>query len=199
MNIPPPIPRSAAAFSVIELLTVACIITIMLSLTVPAVSHLQKANALNSAGNMLVDSVILARDTASSSNTFSCMVVTAPDKLPQKIAVLEYRPENSVWKQVAPWGVLPETMRIEDLTPSSVSSSVRASVNQLAPVDLKISGDLVDTNASMILFPPETGVASVGGHRLSARYLNEGTAGSPNNFYDVVINPESKAHRVLRP
>lgn len=182
-----------------ELLTVVGIVSVLLSLLVPAVGHLQKSGALTTAGNLLVDSVLLARDTAAARNTFSCLVVTAPGISPQRVAVLEYRPETSEWRQVAPWASVPDTMRVEDVSAAAVRDAARTSATQLAPLDLRVAGEAVDADVSVILFRPEAGGGFLGGHRLSARYAERGSEASPTNFYDVVINPESKALRVLRP
>jgi hypothetical protein len=183
----------------IEILSVVGIIAILMSLVVPAMNHIQRAGALRTAGNMLVDSVVLARETAANRNTFSCLVLTPPDTLPQRLTILEYRPEQSEWHQVTPWTIIPEVIRVEDLTASSVAGAARTSVTQLSPIDLNVAGAPVANHSSMILFQPEAGTGFVGGHRLSARSLSTLEGSTPDNFYDVVINPESRAHRVLRP
>jgi prepilin-type N-terminal cleavage/methylation domain-containing protein len=197
-NISPPLKRTAA-FTLIELLVVTSIIVILVSLVVPAMSTLQRAGALTRAGNMLVDAVILARETASSRNTFSCIVVTSPNTLPQRVAILEYRADDSEWHQITPWSVVPEAIRVEDLTSTTVSDAARASVNQIATLDLKVAGDQVASDVSVVLFRPEAGVGFAGGHRFSARSSQSAEGSTPDNFYDVVINPESKAHHVVRP
>jgi type II secretory pathway pseudopilin PulG len=188
-----------SAFSLIEILSVVGLIAILMSLLVPAMNHIQRAGALRAAGNMLVDGVILARETAANRNTFSCLVLTPPDTLPQRLTILEYRPEKSEWQQVTPWAVLPEIIRVADLTTSTVAGAARTSVTQLSPLMLNVVGVPLAGDASMILFQPEAGTGFVGGHRLSARSLNSAEGATPDNFYDVVINPESKAYRVLRP
>lgn len=188
-----------AAFSLVELLVVTSIVAILLTLVVPAMSHLQRAGDLNRAGNLLVDAVILARDTASSRNTFSCIVITSADHSPQRVAILEYRADDSEWHRITPWSLIPEAMRVEDLTASSVVGAARSSALQIAPIDLQVAGTQVADDASVVLFRPEAGVGFAGGHRFSARSSQSGEGTTPDNFYDVVINPESKAYRVLRP
>lgn len=57
-----------AAFSMIELLVVMAIMAVLAAVAVPAVSHTLRASKLTSAGQLVVDELNLARQTAKSRN-----------------------------------------------------------------------------------------------------------------------------------
>ena len=60
--------KKQRAFSLIELLVVMAIIAIIAGITIPAFTHLGKAQSLTSAGASLLDQLALARQTAVSQN-----------------------------------------------------------------------------------------------------------------------------------
>lgn len=197
-------PRNTA-FSLVELLVVVAIMSILMVIGAPSFLSSQRASALTSAGNRLVDSMALARQAASSRNTVTCLVLlkggVANDPR-QTIGVLEYDQMANAWRPITSWLRIPEAARIVDFaTPDDRAASNQAAT-AFAPFNLRVGGEQPAAGTySTVLFYPEGGIASgnTPSRRFSVRTSENEEAGSPDNFYDVVINSDTSAYLVVRP
>ncbi|CAN5340983.1 hypothetical protein BH09VER1_BH09VER1_27470 [soil metagenome] len=110
-------PASAAAFSLIELLTVVAIISLMTTLLVPAFNNLGKAQLLNSEGNRVVNLINLAGQNSASKNAMTALVALPGDSTRpgayNTFGLFEYVPDASGWRQVSKWETLKDGIVVD--------------------------------------------------------------------------------------
>ncbi len=188
---------------------VVAIIAILSALAMPAYVNIQRNTALTRAGNDLVDAITLARQTASSKNTFTFLAlvtnVPANSGVGQALAVFEYQPTPAQWKQMMPWLRLSQEVRVEDFSGSSESAKSQSAASALAPLDLRLNGVvLAPSSYTTFVVHPEGGLLGneSGSRRLSARMMTDPSGSDSSslaNYYDVIVSPDSAALQVRRP
>lgn len=212
MNLPGRTPffhrPAAAGFSLIELLVTIGVIGLLMSASLPALLSGQRDAALKQAGNTLADMTTLARQAAMSRNTITALVVTAKDAsvLKQALIVLEYDQISEKWKPLGNWTRLPEAATVVDLG-TSVQAAGNTKAKNLAALDIGVDGrvlqSLPDSAYSAILFYPDGRMENdqQATRQLSARFATDSTLAaseSLRNYYDVVINSNTSAFRIVR-
>jgi Tfp pilus assembly protein PilE len=193
----------------VEILCVVALVAIMSALALPAYESIRRNAALTKAGNELADAFALARQKASSQNTFTCLVLVtnaASSGLEeQALTVLEYEALSAAWKPAIAWLCLPQEVSVADLSDGSERVNARQAATGLAPMDLRRAGaSLSPEDCAMVLLHPEGGLAgnAAAPRRFSARLATDpAPAGGelPPNYYDVIVSADSAALRILRP
>ncbi len=185
---------TARAFSLVELLVVISVLAILMTASVPALLSSQRSSALTHAGNTVADLANLARQTAQSKNTFSALVIgTKPSPTAkQALAVMEYDSNSESWKPTINWIRLSEAAQVDDTTPVA---------SQFAPTNVAMGGaNLAASDFTTLLFYPDGRMDNGGNAMRQIRaHLTSDKATNANNFYDVVVNGNTSAVRIVRP
>lgn len=200
--------RFATGFSLIELLVTMACMALLLSASVPAFINSRRAAALTQAGNALADLTALARQTALSKNTITALIITpkATVSTKQALLVAEYDSAGEMWKPLSGWVRISDDATVVDMG-TSVQAAGNAKARSLAPLNIKFNGStlqsLNDTEYSVLIFYPdgrmENGAEST--RQLSARFSTAGTTAasdSLSNYYDLVVNSNTSAFRIVR-
>ena len=107
----PPYGRYARAFTLVEMLAVMFIASILLALVVPALNSFSRTNSLVSGGDMVTNMIALARQTATSKNTMTALVLLGNQGSAgadyRAFTVLQYNVDQQTWVQNTPWASLP--------------------------------------------------------------------------------------------
>jgi prepilin-type N-terminal cleavage/methylation domain-containing protein len=201
--------RRIPGFTLVEILCVLALVAIMSALALPAYESVRRNAALTTAGNRLADAFALARQTASSRNTFTCLVLMTNTSSSgvdeQALTVLEYETLSAVWKPAIAWLRLPREVTIADVSEGAERVNARQAAVGLAPMDLRLAGaSLSPDDCTMVLLHPEGGLAgnAAAPRQFSARLATDSppaTGQLPLNYYDVIVSADSAALRILRP
>lgn len=201
--------RMPGGFSLLEVLCVVALVAILSALAAPSYANIRRNAALTAAGNEFADALALARQKASSRNTFTCLVlVTNPPAgtmEEQGFTVLEYERTSAVWRQALAWARLPREVTVADVSDGAEGTNAREAALGLAPMNMRWAGEsLSPDNCAMVLLHPEGGLAGnpAAPRKFSARLSTDiarGAGHNPSNYYDVVVSADSAACRVLRP
>ncbi len=110
-----------SGFTVMELLTVAGIIVLLLGLMVPAYTRIGRANALTTAGNRVADLVALARQNAMTRNALTALIIAGQgdaailyELKPTASGSLVDESGGSLWKPISKWEVLPAGIIVDE-------------------------------------------------------------------------------------
>lgn len=187
-------PISHRAFSLVELLAVMAIMALLMGVATPAFQSSSRASHLTQAGNRLADMASLARQTASSKNVITAIVlVSKPSPLEkQAVTLLEYDAANAQWKIASPWIRLPESVEATNAMPTANPAA------SMAAVSLLLDGRPV-VNYSDIVFFPDGRILYPGDSPSLSVKLVQGSETTSANSYDIVFNKENSAYRVVRP
>jgi len=228
-SFPQPIRRlQTRAFSLVELLVVISVLAILMSASIPALLSSQRASALTQAGNAIVDLTNLARETAQSKNTITALILVTKTsvQIQQAVAVLEYDAMGENWKTATGWIRLPLNAAVVDFGGDAIPDANQKALALDAPAyilkSLKVDGksvydllgqtprivaspDASNNSASAIIFYPDgrmqNGTAAI--RQLSTRFvtdkLDDKQSSTLPNYYDVVVNGNTSAVRVVRP
>lgn len=201
--------RSSSGYSLLEILCVVALVAILSALAAPAFGSIRRNAAIVAAGNQFADALALARQKASSQNTFTCLVLvtnTQAGGLDEQIfTVMEYERASAAWKQALAWARLPREVTVADVSGGAEASSARQAALGLAPMTMRWSGvSLSPDHCAMVLLHPEGGLVgnTAASRKFSARLSTDFERGpeyTPSNYYDLVVSADSAACRVLRP
>lgn len=130
-------------FSLLELLAVILIIGILLTLAVPAFTHLGKAKLLRTSGDKVTNLLNFARQNSMSRNTMTAVIVATDPALAGQYRTLAAwelaapsggtAPTTSDWKQISNWEVLPNGTMAD---PAWLSNSAQAFTDSSSQVPL---------------------------------------------------------------
>jgi prepilin-type N-terminal cleavage/methylation domain-containing protein len=219
----PPRPRLTAdcrAYSLIELLAVMAIISALASLTVGSLSPV-KASALTAGGNQIADLLTSARQNSLARHAFTAVVIkTTGASRYSAFCLMELaRNDNgtfSGWRMAAPWRLLPDGIRFDPnltvVTPTL--NFANSSNNPGVPVTLPaviFRGQSVDLNSGTAfqVFAPDGTLTKAAPIRLRLLegaedsgtgivYTGQQNAGTPANYYDIVLLRETGQAKVER-
>ena len=216
----PPHPRlhpASRGYSLIELLAVMAMLSALASLTMGSLSPV-KANALTAGGNKIADLLTAARQNSLSRHAFTAVVIKSTgDARFSAYCLFELtRNDNgafAAWKMFAPWRFLPEGVRFDPGTltgPAAnfVDMSTPPPTPSTLPSSLQFRGLAVNGVAYQIFAPDGTltkgapvRLRLVEGAEDSGSgiiYTGQKTAGTPVNYYDIVILRETGQAKVER-
>lgn len=224
MKTPPTFPRTharLAGFTLIELLLVLAVMTILLTLVVPAVQSTGAAR-LTAGGKQVAGLVGAARQTAMSHNTLAALVLLTSPNQPQAyrtFAIIYYK-EGQGWVQKGNWEMLPEGVVVDASNTADSTFLLNApepfpflseEQGQVVP-PVRYQGEGVQGNNAMAarIFTAGGGLLDasvpsqirlVEGHLVSGtvQYGRPGVDGRPDNFFDIAILGATGLPKISRP
>lgn len=168
-------------------------ISILVALTVPAISSISNSSAVTQSGNRLVDLASLARSSALSRNKVTALVgVKGSDELAGRaFTVLEIGSDRQ-WKQLTGWSILSEHVSVKDN-----GSAPYTQLPSQGSLDLKLRGQSKSGSdlTAMIFYPDGRTMGDP--NALRTFRVEPFAAGS--NYYDIVFNADSSNFRIVRP
>ncbi|WP_081891733.1 prepilin-type N-terminal cleavage/methylation domain-containing protein [Verrucomicrobium sp. BvORR106] len=224
MKIPTTIPSARAriaGFTLIELLLVLAVMTVLLSLVVPAVQSTGAAR-LTAGGKQVAGLVGAARQTAMSHNTLSALVLlTSPSQSQayRAFAIIYYK-EGEGWVQKGNWELLPEGVVVDASNTADCTFLLDSpepfpfltdEQGQAAP-PVRYQGAGVQGNNAMVarIFTAGGGLLDasvpsqirlVEGHVVdgTVQHPRPGADGRPDNFFDIAILGATGLPKISRP
>jgi len=210
-----------AGFTLIELLLVLAVMTVLLTLVVPAVQSTGAAR-LTAGGKQVAGLVGAARQTAMSHNTLAALVLLTSSNQPQAyraFAIIYYK-EGQGWVQKGNWELLPEGVVVDASNTADSTFLLNApepfpflseEQGQAVP-PVRYQGEGVQGNNAMAarIFTAGGGLLDasvpsqirlVEGHVMSGtvQYGKPGVDGRPDNFFDIAILGATGLPKISRP
>lgn len=193
--------RAARGFSLVELLTVVCIMTMVAAFASPALMSSFRSVGVTQAGNRIADMANLARNTAMSKNTIMALVITSADSGPQIVTLLAYdskEPDRLKWKSGSTPVRLNDAVKVDVEVNGSAQELVDRSIaNEFDPLPNKV-GQVPLDKCSTLIFMPD-GRMKVSGTPDRKVSVNFAQGRTPENYYDLVFNTQNSAFRIVRP
>lgn len=184
--------RRRTGFSIVELLAVLTILALLAGLALPFTLSVSRSSQLRSAGNRLANLATLARQTASSRNTFTAVVIAhnPVDSRVQAMTVAELDRVSNQWRQLVEWMRLPPDLQVSDTLAEADPAGA------IASIALTLDGQPV-TAFSDIVFSPDGRIT----HGAEAPRINVRSTRpvEVSNYYDLVFNKENAGFSILRP
>jgi len=197
------------AFSLVELLVVMAVITMMVSLAVPALQGV-RARSLVNGGNMVADLIQQARQNSMSRGVYTALVMVNNKKADwnnRLFTLVDLAPGAAKWSRVSPWFELPDGVLVDPVESSGFSSSL-----PVLPQALNLpprSGEAVSASqCAYQIFTPSGGLCDSEGMANEPQVLRlvqgmfngaEVQLTARENYYDVVINRFTGIAKIDRP
>lgn len=191
--------RKGGGFSLIELMVVMAIVALLASLTVVAFQGIGASRKITTAGNMIVDQFMLARQTALTKNAkVRWQLVKVPDSRSGEaeafrlIRLQLFNPRARSWESVGQAALLPVAITAD---PARSTLLQAGSIQNIS--DLTYDGQTErNAQASSVLFL-ENGRTSLNPNGVFTVTLHDSK--STNDFITVQIDPVSGRTRTYRP
>jgi len=201
----PHLPPSLRGFTLIEMMAVILVVTILIALSLPALSSLMEGNNLARAGQTLSDQINLARQIASARNSaVEIRFVKNDPAITNGFAALQLwlLDTSGNYKAVTKPTYLPKgTIISENSSFSSVfnatnnlSATNSIPANSGALSNLKYAAVQIRPSGVMI---PKMDMKDAGLTLITSRYASGSTL--PNNYVTIQINPLTSTPLVYRP
>jgi len=194
-----PLSAISSAFSLIELLVVVAIIALMTVVTLPSISGVNQAGAINRAGQTLGDLVILARQEAVSKNRdIEVRVIDLADPMYPGYRAIQLWIADEIGASSAPLGKIqkfPEGIVLASNTLSPLltsDTSVAGTTNFGALGSRPYKGFRVRASGAL---PPAIGSTN---NFLTVQLARDADI-PPKNFYTIRVNPITGRVTVHRP
>lgn len=185
-------------FSLLELLVVVAIISLLLTLLVPAFSSIGKGNELAVSGGRFVDLLNLARVNAMSKNAMTAVVINTDSSSEgafRSIVLMELSarndgtlPTSADWKQTTKWEQLRQGIIVQG--PLANGSTPTPSLPAL-----KYQSQVLTSTYSVFFLPNGSLLDSA---KTTAIRLAK-SDGNLSNYFDVTILPASGRTKIDRP
>jgi prepilin-type N-terminal cleavage/methylation domain-containing protein len=186
--------RKNRGFSLVELLAVVGIMSLLATLTMPALMSSRKASILTHAGNSMADMASMARQSSLSRNVITALVIsskaTDDPSTRQAARVLQYDGMANSWMPLGGWIRLPESVSVQDNAPDT------SAMMRLAEPGLKVDGATL-TDYTAFVFYPDSHMDSMGATR--ELLVTSSTEPTARNFYKLVFNSDTSAFLIVRP
>lgn len=214
--------KCGRAFTLVELITVMAIITVMVTLLVPAFTSIGKANALNTSGNHVVNLINLARENSMSKNVMTALVVLTDSSMAdanRSLVLMELdpttdgsQPSPGNWRQISGWETLgsgvivdPNLFTFNKSSDSAGEPGVPTPAFPAIQHSGKIAssygylvflpgGNLLGSNASQIQLVE--GIIASGGAVYTRRTA---AGGGPANYYNITVLAATGRIKIDRP
>jgi prepilin-type N-terminal cleavage/methylation domain-containing protein len=211
-----------SGFSLIEILVVMAIMTILAFIAMPSLVGVNSSGQLSAAGNLVVDLANQARQNSITQNAMTALVMvngstTHPEWNNRLFVLMELAPASSSgtppsWTPVSKWEMLPPGVVVDPSFSSFMSQSptLATSLPSLSYLGTSIpssdcayqvflsTGGLLSPSAA-VNAPPILRLVTGAMNGTVATYRGAQTAGSPDNYYNVTINPYTGMLKVTRP
>lgn len=188
--------RRTHAFSLIELLVVIAVIGILTAFTVMSVGSVGQARKLTTAGNLTVDIINHARQSARARNTLTLVaVIRSGSEDGRAITALAFAATNGTngtWQPIEKWRVLPEGTRVDVTASTNFFSATPASA-----LPITRSGQTV-TCATAVFLPDGRPLNPTAQPQVLFVASANPAAGS-NNFYKIIVNQATGIPVIRRP
>jgi len=196
--------RRYRSFSLVELLVVMGIISILMAVTIPAISSVVESNNMNRAGQQVADEINLAKQLSSSRNTTVELRLFKLSGASSGFNQLQLGTNSStgLWVPLTRLSILPQKTAISE------NSTLSSAFSTNAPSIMTNAGPTLNASYYPFEFRPTgimTPVLSIPNYCLAivpARYAatNYSTLTAPIKNYAIVqINPLTATPLVYRP
>jgi len=183
--------RRQRAFSLLEVLAVLSIMFVLAGTSLLGLAGRSSAQSLDNAGNKVVDLINEARENAIGKHVMTALVLVTPGGDPagnaaidDRLFVIEqFNQASSSWQPVSQWELLPTGVMVDPAN-STTFMQLPSLVNP--PTGVSYLGNAIKPAAYQV-FLPDGRLA--GTSQTPALRLVSERANTPNNYYDVTINP----------
>ncbi len=193
-DLPPEFVSKQPGFSLVELLAVIAVMSILMTLCLPAVTSRSHSGRLTAAGNLMVDLAKLARQNSLTKNASTALVIAtgngADSSLNNRAACLVERTSGgSGWTSVSRWYLLPDGIVVDPAQTTGFLSDPKFG-------NLSFRGKPVTTYIYQIFRSD----GSLEGNLITPPALHlMASQGGSGNYYDVVLNLFTGLAKVDRP